>query len=117
MTDPTNDAEQVADSPDYNRIAEALADALSGEWWIESEVDAVGRAYHGDPRTTDPKEVVGVEIRTDYEAPFSVSSSLWSDQKGMHDLGEFAKCETLEEAVETAVEMAQDLPTDSEGES
>ncbi|MFT4948326.1 MAG: hypothetical protein ACI9CA_000446 [Natronomonas sp.] len=113
MTDPTNDREEVATSPGYNLIADALADALTSEWWVESEADAVGRAYHGDPRNTDPKDVVAVQIRTDYDAPYSVSSSVWSERRGMHDLAEHDEAETLQDAVDVAVAMAEDLTDES----
>lgn len=92
-----------------NEIAARLSEELT-EWTIEGEGNAVARAYNLDPADNPPREdVVSVEIRTDFDAPFSVSSTAWNDARGMGDLHSSGSAETADEAVGLAVKFANEL--------
>jgi hypothetical protein len=102
-------SQSVMNENTTNRIAAALEKRLP-DFTVESEGDTVGRAYNLDPAKDPPREeVCSVEIRTDFDPPFAVSSYVWNEKRGMGDLKQSGDAETLDEAVSLAAKFAEDF--------
>jgi hypothetical protein len=94
-----------------NEISQALNDLLGDEWAIEAEGVAVGRAYLPDP--TDPDvdmgDVVSVEIRTDFDAPYTIQTTAHNEARGMGDLHDSDTAKTLADATSAADTLASEV--------
>jgi len=96
---------------DANKITEALAEALWGEWVTEAEGKSVGRACHPDPTnpSVNEEEVVSVTISTNLAAPYTIQTTAYNHQRNIGDLHGSETAKTLEEAIKKATTLANEV--------
>ena len=94
-----------------NKITEALAENLEGEWVTEGEGKSVGRAYHPDPTnpSVNEEEVVSVTISTNLAAPNTNQNTAYKHQRKMGELHGSETAKTLEEASKKATTLANEV--------